>query len=463
MRRRVWHSLAAISLLALAARAADRPRYGGTLRIETRASLVSYDPAAAPSFDGADALRDRIAALVFDRLVTIDANGRPRPALAVAWQSDSDQRRWIFELRRGVTLHDGNPLPARLIAAGLAAVHPTWRVSPQSSTAGENLVITTPDPQPNMPAELACARNSIVARDTNGALIGSGPFRVQDWQPGRRATLAANSDYWGGRPFLQSIEITMGRPLRDQALDYRLERVDLIEVSPELTRRAAQEGERIDVSAPVDVLGIVFPPDSDPHLRQALSLAVDRNAIQTAILQRQGEAAGGLLPQWVSGYAFLFPAKAALDRARQERNASGASNVTLAFDAADPLQRAIAERVAVNARDAGVNVQTFSESSVARAPVTAARLGVLRVTSSSAPVALAAVAAVLGRPDGAPLASIGDPEALYAAEKALLAESRFVPLVAYGEGFAVAPRLRNWQLGRDGAWNLADVSVQEAP
>src|ERR1043165_4489081 len=120
MRRRVWHSLAAISLLALASHAAERPRYGGTLRVEMRASLVSYDPGAAPSFDGADALRERIAALVFDRLVTVDASGHARPALAVAWQSDPDQRRWIFELRRGVMLHDGNALPARLIAAALA-------------------------------------------------------------------------------------------------------------------------------------------------------------------------------------------------------------------------------------------------------------------------------------------------------------------------------------------------------
>jgi hypothetical protein len=169
------------------------------------------------------------------------------------------------------------------------------------------------------------------------------------------------------------------------------------------------------------------------------------------------------LPQWVSGYSFLFSTKAVLDRARQERNSARSSNLTLAFDAADALQRAIAERVAVNAHDAGLNVQTFAESSLSRAPANAARLGMLRVTSSSAAVALAAAAAALGRAEAASPASTRDPEALYAAEKALLAESRFVPLVAVGEGFAVAPRLHDWQLGRDGRWNLADVWVQEAP
>lgn len=450
--------------MAVAAHAATRPRYGGTVRIETRASLASYDPTAAPSFDAADALRDRIAALVFDRLVTIDATGRPQPALAVSWQSDSDQRRWIFDLRRGARLHDGNPLPARLAAAALAAVHPAWRFSVQSSGAGESLVIVSPDPQPNLLAELACTRNSIVARDANGVLIGTGPFRVQDWQPGRRATLIANSDYWGGRPFVQSIEITMGRALRDQALDYRLERVDLVEVSPELAGRAAQEGERIDASAPVAVLGVFFPAEPDtPHLRQALSFAVDRTAIRTAILQRQGDAAGGLLPQWVSGYAFLFPTRAMLDRARQERNAAGPASIVLAFDGSDPLERAIAERVAVNARDAGLNVQPFAESSTARAPASAARLGVVRLPSSSAPVALAALTGILGRADASSPAAMREPEALYAAERSLLAESRFVPLVAFGEAFAVAPRLRNWHLRRDGAWDLPNVWIQEAP
>ena len=47
----------------------------------------------------------------------------------------------------------------------------------------------------------------------------------------------------------------------------------------------------------------------DPRFTQALSLAIDRAAIVNVLLQRQGEPAGSLLPQWLSGYAFLFPAE----------------------------------------------------------------------------------------------------------------------------------------------------------
>jgi hypothetical protein len=77
-------------------------------------------------------------------------------------------------------------------------------------------------------------------------------------------------------------------------------------------------------------------------------------------------------------------------------------------------------------------------------------------------VALASFATALNRPE-ASAAAARTPEALYAAEHELLTESRFVPIVALGEAFAVAPRLRNWRLRRDGVWGLADVWVQEAP
>ena len=70
--------------------------------------------------------------------------------------------------------------------------------------------------------------------------------------------------------------------------------------------------------SPVRVLALVFSPRfDDARAREALALAVDRSAIHSVLLQRQGEVSGALLPQWLSGYAFLFPATADLGRARQ--------------------------------------------------------------------------------------------------------------------------------------------------
>ena len=69
MRHTRWPWLAAISLLALAAPLAARPRYGGTLRVEMRATVAALDP----SEGGAAA---RLLPLVFDTLVTVDGNGQ---------------------------------------------------------------------------------------------------------------------------------------------------------------------------------------------------------------------------------------------------------------------------------------------------------------------------------------------------------------------------------------------------
>ena len=101
MRRSLFRFLAAVSLLALRADAVERPRYGGTLRVEMQAAVRRLDPAEAP---------ERLAGLVFERLVRLDERGRPQPALALSWQSSPGGRRWQFRLRPGVKFHDGSPL-----------------------------------------------------------------------------------------------------------------------------------------------------------------------------------------------------------------------------------------------------------------------------------------------------------------------------------------------------------------
>ena len=65
------------------------------------------------------------------------------------------------------------------------------------------------------------------------------------------------------------------------------------------------------------LLALAFSPRfDDARVREALALAVDRTSIHRVLLQRQGEVSGSLLPQWLSGYAFLFPDSADLARAR---------------------------------------------------------------------------------------------------------------------------------------------------
>ena len=84
MRRTPLRSLAGISTVLVLACAtmrlepARRPRYGGTLRVEMQATVMSLDPAAPAANAEAQGAQDRLLALVFDTLTRLDDDGRPQ-------------------------------------------------------------------------------------------------------------------------------------------------------------------------------------------------------------------------------------------------------------------------------------------------------------------------------------------------------------------------------------------------
>src|SRR5437899_2955620 len=355
MKRRVWLWLAAASLLT-AAHAATRPRYGGVLRVEVRESLSSYEPVAPVDRDDT-ALRAQLAGLVFDRLVELDARGEPQPALATSWQADADLRRWQFHLRGGVTAHDGSVLTARTVAAALAGER-SWRVR----VLGDDVVIESDAPRPNLLAELALPRHSIAIRAA-GALVGTGPFRMATWQPQHAARLVAFDEHWAGRPYVDAIEITMGRSFADQALDRQLGRADVTQLPLEAAERGS-EAERSTAPPPREVIGVLWSTTADEdrrRLRDALRFAIDRHSLVEGVLGGHGEPTASLLPQWISGDAFLFPTAVDRERARELRGVAPATALSIAYESDDALARLIVERLAGNARDAAVRVQPVAE------------------------------------------------------------------------------------------------------
>jgi ABC-type transport system substrate-binding protein len=285
-------------------------------------------------------------------------------------------------------------------------------------------------------------------------LLGSG-FTIARWEAGRRAVYEADENAVGGRPFLDGVEILLGRSLRDQAGDLDLGKADMVDLGPnELRRQPA--GRRVWSSSPVRVLALVFSPRfDDVRTREALALAVDRSAIHSVLLQRQGEVSGALLPQWLSGYAFLFSAAADLGRARQL--ASGARPITLGVS--DAAARPIAERIALNARDAGLNVSVTPQPASADAVLVE-----LRITSTDPVKALAEIAAALGSPvaprDLAPNAS---PEQMYAVERSLLEGFRVIPLIHLPDIYGVSLRVRGGPgITPSGEWRFDNLWLEGA-
>lgn len=310
--------------------------------------------------------------------------------------------RWLAVISAGLSLAGGATRPQ---------YGGTMRVEIRES-------IETPDPPQHGP----------------GVADLSAAFSITRWEGGRSAVYAADGNAPGGRPFLDGIEIQMGRPLREQAIDLELGKADLVELGPNELRRAAP-GRRIWRSSAVRLLVLIFGPQvSDARVREALALSVDRAAIHTVLLQRQGEIAGGLLPQWISGYAFLFPTAPDPMRARSLAGPLPPPLRTLTLSFEDQAWRAVADRIAVNARDAGLTVAAAPGN-----PSADVRLVEARIASAEPWQALAGLAVALGLaepPHG------GSPEALFAAERDLLADFHVIPLLHLPYVYGVGPRVR---------------------
>jgi len=456
MRRTVCYLLAVSSWLCLCnAHAAVRPRYGGTLHVQVESPLTSLDPKQSDS-NQADAIaRQRILPLIFETLVTADFQGRAHPSLAIAWQADLSFRRWQFYLRPGVRFQDGAVLSAAAVSQSLASSHPEWT----THVEGDTLVIESETPQPGLLAELALLRNAIVRRGTSGEWLGTGPFRIANWQTGKALELAANDSCWSGRPFLDSVQIDLARSSRDQVLAFQLGKADLIELEADQLSRAG-ESRSAHVSLPRELLALVAGPTSkseEAAVREALSLAVDRKAMQSALLRGGSDPAASPLPAWISGDAFLFSTQMDTARARQLlAGTKRTSPLTLSYDNGDALTRLIAERIALNAREVGLQVQAVPVSGTSNSDL---RLVRILLRSSDPAVALREIAAETGLN---PQLNGSNVDEVYASEKRLLAGSSIIPLFHLPIASITGDHVRNWPQDKLGSWPLAEVSLDRA-
>jgi len=288
--------------------------------------------------------------------------------------------------------------------------------------------------------------------------LSPGPFKVAEFVPGKKLTLAANEDYVGGRPYLDNIEILMGRPAREQLVDLQLGRADVIDVPAESMRRASQEGVRLIASSPVELVAVVFSANVDPRVREAVSLTVDRAAIFNVLLGRQGEPTAALLPDWMTGYGFLFDASQNVTRARQLAIETGpAKPITLAYDAHDALARAIVERIALDARAAGLNLTPTT--SVANPD---AKLIRILLTEGDPDAALGGIARVVAQ-ECCPRSAQPTTEQYYAAERELREKARIVPLLHLPVAYGLSPRVKDWPASRWGGWTLDQVWLEQKP
>ena len=469
-----WLALAMCLFAAPSAQTATRPKYGGTLRVEVRAAGVSFDPREWKTGSLDSATNEKLAGVLFERLVALDNYGRFQPVLATGWSHDASNKRWQFTIRAGVRFSDGPALTAADVAA---ALQPLLPVSEQISASGSTIVVQSSVPAPDMLEQLASGRYFVYRTLAAGAIVGTGPFVLAETPAASgHLTFRANEEAWSGRPFVDAIDVSLGVPPLRALFDLQLGKADLIELAPELVPRARQASLRVWTSDPATLYALRVDggqgATSDVRLREALSLSLDRNTMANVLLQKQAEPAAALLPQWLSGYAFLFHADANPERAKELRHSLAANEVAGAFplrlqvDPAGDLAKLLGERVAVNARQSGILVQVINHTVThagAAGPVSSeassgVHLFAWHYSSLSPRAELDSMFAAynLTETSDANAASAGR-EQLYARERQVLEEWRVLPLVTEAEFIGLSPIVRDWMPGRWGEWHLADV------
>jgi MarR-like DNA-binding transcriptional regulator SgrR of sgrS sRNA len=452
---------------ATSLRASTRPRYGGTLRVMMQQRVDSLDPREIPSDSQRGAATERLLSLVSERLVRLDEKGQPQPELAISWTHSPNFKRWEFKLRPNVKFHDGTLLTPGIVAGRLQLLGD----DAVAAVVGDAVRIESTNALPNLLYELALWRNAIfkmAGGNQTASLVGTGAFKFGEFFPGRNATFIASEDHWAGRPFVDQIEVEMGVNPREQAIAQELGKADVVELGPTEFRRATQAGRRAWASQPVGGFALVFRPDSlaaaDSNIRAALALSIDRASIHSVLLQRQGEPSAALLPQWLSGYAFVFVGERNLKEARKllasVRQPPRA--IVLDYEAGDLLSQSVAERVVVNAREAGLPMQLAEQinSRVARADV---RLLRYRASTANALHSLGeSLKSMEMEPSPSKLPSPTSAiEQIFDQESSLLSEHRVIPIAHLPVMFGLSTRVKNWMPTRMGEWRLADVWIEQ--
>jgi peptide/nickel transport system substrate-binding protein len=310
-------ALGAVGLVPRGAGGQGKP--GGVLTVASSA----LPPNIEPHMQGLDIFQRR-KPLIYENLVWIDHALEPKPELAERWEQRSPTE-YVFHLRRGVRFHDGKEMDAEDVKYTYERVRDP-KVSPGSNDLTFVKQIEVVDkytvrfvlagPAATFLVNIGGKYNGVIPKDSAGdgkalltKAIGTGPFMVEEFDPSRRWSLKRNAAYWGAqKPLLDGIVYQAIPDESSIVAGLRTGQVHLAEFSSALSFQVAKGIGTVEaVQAPstrwvvLDLAGDQ-EPTSKPEVRQAIALALDRQAI----LQIAGAGLGqrlGVLPPGLTYWA----------------------------------------------------------------------------------------------------------------------------------------------------------------
>ncbi|MCX7522584.1 ABC transporter substrate-binding protein [Microbacterium sp. STN6] len=239
---------------------------------------------------------------VFNSLIDYNHKDlKPEPELATSWKMSDDGKALTFQLRKGVTFHDGSAFTAADVIASLKAVQRPGVASQTKSVAtaisdmqapnDHEVVITFSQAMSNT-MDLFLMTPIIKAAAIDDALagksfMGTGPFSVKQYSPGQGFTLERYDDYWKkGAPYLDGVQITVVRDSQSMLSQLKSGQADLaMDLAPldaaSLKDTSGYELELSDANDSVQYIAsnVTVPLLSDKRVRQAISYAIDRKRI----------------------------------------------------------------------------------------------------------------------------------------------------------------------------------------
>jgi peptide/nickel transport system substrate-binding protein len=325
--------LAAVSALALQAAGAAAQQQ--TLTMAVGAPVTSLDPhfhQLSPN--------NAVADMIFDKLVETDAQARNMPGLATEWRAVGPTT-WEFKLRPGVRFHNGSAFTAEDVAFTLRRL-PNVPNAPSSFAAYARPITRveivdpltirfhTAQPYPLLPLDMTNVRivdaethaNATTEGFNSGALaIGTGPWRVVQHRSGDRIEFERNAEWHGGALPFQRVSYRMITNDAARTAGLLAGDIDFIDQVPTTDIGRLRNDQRLHLSETVG-LRLIFlgldhlraenenspfitdndgrplgrNPLKDVRVRRALSMAIDREAITTRIMDGAATPAGQFLP-----------------------------------------------------------------------------------------------------------------------------------------------------------------------
>ncbi|MDQ0205742.1 glutathione ABC transporter substrate-binding protein [Alkalicoccobacillus murimartini] len=328
---------------------------------------------------------------VYDRLVTQNESMDLEPGLATEWNT-IDPTTWEFKLREDVTFHDGTEFNADAVKANLERSLAEETISPTAYLYDRIEEVEVVDdytvrfhlsePFASLPAHLAQYGGSMLSPEVieedneavaNGAdpgsvvaekPIGTGPFKFVSWNPGSDITLERNEDYWDGVPEIEGVTYKIVPEELTRVADLETQASDIIDSVNPNSIDQINNSDAADVletdSTYVNFLGFNTnkEPFDDVRVRQAISMAIDKDVIVESILNNVGTAANSPLSPNDFGFADIEGLPYDPDAAKDLLEEAGQSDLTLELSVNDDRTRVdIATYIQQALEEIGVTVE----------------------------------------------------------------------------------------------------------